>query len=138
MKEAVRTGLVAANPVDSAQTPRIARRDATIDVWNPGEIAAFIDAVADDRLAALWRIATMTGLRRSEVCGLQWRDIDLDGEALVVRRAIVVDVGKPIVKEPKTARSRRTVDLDGGTAAGDLGVAPTTARRALAGGRSLE
>ena len=58
----------------------------------------------------------MTGLRRSEVCGLQWRDIDLEGEALVVRRAIVVDVGKPIVKEPKTARSRRTVDLDGGTA----------------------
>ncbi|MDH3189060.1 MAG: site-specific integrase [Acidimicrobiia bacterium] len=85
-------------------------------VWNPEEIAAFIDAVADDRLAALWRTATMTGLRRSEVCGLQWRDIDLEGEALVVRRAIVVDVGKPIVKEPKTARSRRTVDLDGGTA----------------------
>jgi integrase len=116
MKEAVRTGLVGVNPADSAQTPRVAKRDATIDVWNPEEIAAFIDAVADDRLAALWRTATMTGLRRSEVCGLQWRDIDLEGEALVVRRAIVVDVGKPVVKEPKTARSSRTVDLDGDTA----------------------
>lgn len=115
MKEAVRTGLVAVNPVDSAQTPRVAKGDATIDVWNPEEIAAFIDAVADDRLAALWRIATMTGLRRSEVCGLQWRDIDIEGETLVVRRAVVVDVGKPVVKEPKTARSSRTVDLDSAT-----------------------
>lgn len=59
----------------------------------------------------------MTGLRRSEVCGLQWSDIDLDSDRLSVRRAVVVVGGQPIAKEPKTARSRRSVDLDHGTVA---------------------
>ena len=60
----------------------------------------------------------MTGLRRSEVCGLQWSDVDLDGGVLSVGRAVVVARGRPHVKEPKTAKSRRSVDLDDGTVAG--------------------
>jgi integrase len=66
-------------------------------------------------MAALWRTTAMTGLRRSEVCGLQWRDVDLEGGSLSVRRAVVMVRGRPHPKEPKTARSRRRVDLDGGT-----------------------
>jgi integrase len=77
----------------------------------------FLTISSGDRLAALWRTTAMTGLRRSEVCGLQWRDIDLDGGVLSVRRAVVMVRGRPHVKEPKTARSRRSVDLDARTVA---------------------
>jgi integrase len=112
MADAVRKGLVEKNPVVLADKPRLPKPDATLQVWTPGEIASFLEAIETDRMSALWRTAAMTGMRRSEVCGLQWSDIDLDSGSVAVRRAVVVVRGRPRVKEPKTARSRRTVDLD--------------------------
>ena len=57
--------------------------------------AALADVEERDRLAPLWQTACMTGLRRSELCGLQWPDIDLDAGVLSVKRARVqIDGGK--------------------------------------------
>ena len=109
---AVRKGLLATNPVDLADKPKIPPRDVTEDVWTPEHIAAFLDSTRTDRLAPVWQTACMTGLRRSEMCGLQWRDLDLDGGVLSVKRARTQVDGKPIVKGPKSASSRRVVDLD--------------------------
>ncbi len=114
---AVRKGMLARNPVDSADKPKMPASDVTLDVWAPDEIAAFLQATRQHRLAAVWRTAAMTGLRRSEVCGLQWGDLDLETGRLSVRRAIVSVDGRPHVKPPKTAKSRRTVELDAGTVA---------------------
>ncbi len=116
---AVRKGLLATNPVDLADSLKVPVRDVTLDVWTPEQLSAFIEAAQSDRLAAVWRLVAMSGLRRSELCGLQWPDIDLDAGRFSVRRAVViVDGGPPRVKPPKTARSRRTVDLDARTSAG--------------------
>ncbi len=57
----------------------------------------------------------MTGLRRSEVCGLTWPDVDLDGGVISVRHAAVVVDGRRHVKAPKTPASRRAIELDTGT-----------------------
>lgn len=114
---AVRKGLLNKNPCDLADKPKVPPADVTLDVWTPDELVRFVSATTTDRLAALWRLDAMTGLRRSEVCGLQWPDIDLDGGRLSVRRAVVIVDGMPHVKPPKTARSRRTVELDKGTVA---------------------
>lgn len=51
------------------------------------------------------------------LCGLRWPDIDLDLAVLSVRRARVEVDGRVIEKGPKSAASRRTVDLDGETVA---------------------
>ncbi len=117
MKAAVRKGLLRVNPVDLADKPKVPARDVTEDVWAPEQMTAFLERTASDRLAALWRVACMTGLRRSELCGLQWPDIDLEAGALSVRRARTQVDGRPVVKGPKTASSRRVVDLDKGTIA---------------------
>jgi integrase len=114
---AVRKGLLRVNPVDLADKPKMASRDVTADVWTPEQASAFIRAASSDRLAAVWRLAAMTGLRRSETCGLQWGDVDFDGSRPTVRRARVVVDGRTVTKAPKTVRSRRTVDLDAGTVA---------------------
>ena len=112
---AVRTGLLFANPADIAARPKVPTRDVTVDAWAPEQVAAFLAATASDRLAPLWRLQSMTGLRRSEIVGLWWPDVDLEAGTLTVRRAVVLVDGKPHIKAPKTARSRRTVELDAGT-----------------------
>ena len=113
LEAAVRKGMLARNPADFADSPKMPPRDVTVDVWTPDELVRFIEATQPDRLAAVWRLAAMSGLRRSELVGLQWPDIDLDRGWLSVRRSVViVDGGPPIVKPPKTAKSRRTVELD--------------------------
>ena len=89
-------------------------RDVTENVWSPEQTATFLETTKSNRLAPLWRTACMTGLRRSELCGLQWRDIDAG--VLSVRRALTQVDGDPILKGPKSAASRRVVDLDTETA----------------------
>lgn len=117
LDDAVRKGMLRINPADLAKSPKVPVVDVTADVWTPGQLVSFIEATRGDRLAAMWRTGAMTGLRRSELCALQWGDIDLDHGRLSVRRARVVVDGRIVVKGPKTARSRRSVDLDAGTVA---------------------
>lgn len=114
---AVRKGLLASNPVDVADKPKIPPRDVTETVWPPETIAAFLGNTTDDREHPLWHLAAWTGLRREELAGLQWPDIDLDAGNLSVRRARTQVDGKPILKGPKSAASRRTIGLDSETVA---------------------
>ena len=109
---AVRKGMLATNPVDHADRPKMPPRDVTENVWTPEQTTEFLEATKTDRLAPLWRTACMTGLRRSELAGLQWPDIDFDAGVLSVKRARVQVAGKTITKGPKSAASRRIVDLD--------------------------
>jgi integrase len=72
--------------------------------------------VRDDRLFALYRLALATGMRRGEIVGLRWQDVDLDAARLaVVQQLVVVDGWRVEVSEPKTARGRRVLDLDPAT-----------------------
>lgn len=92
---AQRRGLIAANPA-------LGRMDALPDpapdgypdlgVWEPEQTAAFLEHVsraASDRLAALYEVATYTGLRRGELCGLRWCDLDENGSGLNVRQTLI-------------------------------------------------
>lgn len=89
-----------------------ASRAPDMAVWTPDELAAFLEATNGHHHAALFRLAALTGLRRGEVAGLRWGDINLDRATLTVRHTIG-QVGRRVVQgEPKTARGRRTVALD--------------------------
>jgi integrase len=108
---AVSQGLIARNPADGVRKPK--RIQTEMKVWDRSEVGRFLTAVAGDRLAPLWRVATHTGLRRSELLGLRWEDVDLEAARLSVRRKRVA-VGYRMVEGlgGKTDRSTRVVDLD--------------------------
>ena len=57
----------------------------------------------------------MTGLRRAELCGLRWQDVELDKERLVVRQSIMTVDHHAVLGDVKTVRSRRVIDLDANT-----------------------
>jgi integrase len=60
----------------------------------------------------LWWLAASTGARRSELLGLKWQDVDLDSSTLSIRRTLILVDGRVRVGEPKTRRSRRTIEID--------------------------
>ena len=113
MRDAVRWRLLSSNPVDFADPPK--PQATSMKTWAPGELRAFLDAVQDDRLSALWTVASLTGARRGEVLGLRWQDVDLESGAISIIQTLN-DVGnKLIIGEPKTPRSTRTISLDATT-----------------------
>ena len=86
-------------------------------VWTADELRTLLTKIEDHPLYPLYLLAAMTGMRRGEVVGLRWRDVDLDAGRLTVRRQIVV-VDRVLVEgTPKTARGERTIDLDERTVA---------------------
>ena len=57
--------------------------------WQPEETARFLEHVKDDRLSVLYELAAYAGLRRADLCGLRWADIDRDGAGLTVRQTVI-------------------------------------------------
>jgi hypothetical protein len=77
-------------------------------VWTLAEARCFLEHVAGDRLYPLWRLLLMTGLRRGELCGLMWRDLEPDLATLAVRRQRVVeDPSEPGAGEAAQVAQRR-------------------------------
>jgi integrase len=94
-----------------------AERDHTeMQTYTPAEIRLLLRAADKDRNGHLWYLA-LSGLRRGEIAGLKWSDIDFEGGTLSVARNRVELGGGPttvVENEPKTKAARRTLPLDEG------------------------
>lgn len=80
------------------------------DIWTPAQMAAFLDHVDDHRLAGCFAL-TLLGLRREEVGGLRWCDLDLEAGELRIRQARVDVNGREVITDPKNARSVRDLPV---------------------------
>ena len=103
-KHAVQWGYLDVNPAQYAERPRA--EDKEMQILTPPEIRRLLDA-ADEPVRTLLLCAVLTGMRRGELLGLRWEDIDLEGHRIFVRRALWR--GKFVT--PKSRRSRRTIDM---------------------------
>jgi integrase len=105
--------LVEGNPAARVDgKPRAKRADLSEKVWTPEELHLFLESVGNDPHKVLWEVTALTGLRRGEVLGLRWSDVNLDEGELSVRRTWVMVGGSPRESSPKTHGSRRSVSLD--------------------------
>ena len=112
LADAVDAGLLVKNVAAAAKPPRPARRaTGGLQGWEPDELARFLGAVRGTRLGPIWRLSAMTGMRRGEVLGLRWCDVDLDRARLSVRQALVA-VGYEVVHSTPKSHSARVIDLD--------------------------
>lgn len=114
LNAAVRRQLMSLNPALQVELPRQDKR--TVEVWTPGELKQFLAFIQSDRLYALYHLVALTGLRRGEVLGLRWVDVDLERRLLSVNQQIVQVGRAAYVGPPKTSTGRRVVPLDTGTA----------------------
>lgn len=102
-----RLGLVPRNAAAVAKPP-VARREPR-RTWSSEDVKDFFAVVAGERLFAAYVLLATTGMRRREVLGLRWCDVDLDAGELTVVHTITTLGYTPVVSTPKTNRSRRVV-----------------------------
>jgi len=113
LSDAVRDQLIERNVARLVDSPRLqSRSPSAFTVEEFGRIAA---ACADDRLGALFLFTAHTGLRRSEVLGLRWRDVDLDAGTFQVREGLhhISKAAERVVGRTGLVRSRPKTDASG-------------------------
>jgi integrase len=116
--DAVRRGLITRNVALVAHAPRL-RSISKVEqqAWTADQLGAFLRATAGHRLfPALW-LSAMTGMRRSELLGLRWTDIDLQRATISINRGPVAIGYELHESRGKTDNSRRNIDLDPTTVA---------------------
>ena len=107
---AVRDELISANPALGADKPAVSH--GIVKVWEPDQARVFLACCAQHRLGALFEVAILTGLRRGEITGLRWSDIDLARRRIVIRRNRVSVRGRVIEQQTtKTRSGLRTLAL---------------------------
>ncbi len=113
--EAVRWGYLARNPADLATPPRQQLQE--MHTWSADQLRAFLEHVEGDRYYPIYLLAATTGLRRGELLGLRWQDLDLDGGRVSITQTLGTIANRMVFSPPKTASSRRSVTLDKRTVA---------------------
>lgn len=109
LNQAVKWQLLSRNVATLVDSPRLDPHKVV--PLTEEEARKVLAVAAKHRLAALFRIALMMGLREGEVLGLRWIDVDLDTRTLRVAQALQRVDGKLIFREPKSAKSRRTLRI---------------------------
>jgi len=123
LKSVVKAGLIPSNPAPDAELPRAVAPKAK--VWTAEQLGAFLDAIEDQRLYPLYHLAAFAGMRRGELCGISWDDVDLKARRIVVcwqitdqsyRKARAAERqgkhGQYQTKHKARAGEDRVVDLD--------------------------
>lgn len=103
--------IIKQNPVSAVKRPKLTQKE--IHVYNEEEATQLFTAL--EKEAIHWRImitlALTTGMRRGELLGLEWENIDLEQGTIEVRQSLSYVNGKNIVKEPKNKSSLRKVSI---------------------------
>lgn len=127
LADAVRRGLVTRNVALLAHAPRL-RSSPQVEprAWTAAQLRLFLRAAAGHRLFPAYWLAAVTGMRRNELAGLRWSDLDTTHARLSINRGLVAIGYELHHTRGKTKSSRRCVDLG-----------PTTVA-VLAGWRALQ
>ena len=109
LRHAVRLKMIPAAPTAEVTKPKLAEREMRVLMDDEAKI--FLTAARRSRHYALFALAVATGMRRGELLGLHWPDVDFDAGTVTVRRTLVMVGQEFILKEPKTKASRRTITV---------------------------
>jgi integrase len=109
LRQAVKWRLLTRDPSDAVSPPRPKRPE--MRALTDAEMATLLEQAKGTRLHLPVLLAMSTGLRRSEIFGLRWCDVDFEASQLAVRQTLQEVRKRLYFREPKSAKSRRTVAL---------------------------
>jgi integrase len=99
LDDAVRRGLLRRNPVHATRAPRAPVRRAAHELaWDIDDALRFLTVAQTHRLAALFHLGLVTGLRRGELLALRWMDVNVEEHYLYVRQQLTIERNRPVLK----------------------------------------
>lgn len=117
-KYAVHLDIIQTNPVDRIIRPKQQKPRKEKIALTKEELKQFLTLAKKDARPVLytaWHTLAYTGLRRGELLGLEWSDIDFENKTISVNKTLVTVNGSLYTQSPKTKRSTRTISLDDAT-----------------------
>jgi integrase len=112
LNAAQREKMIKENPVKEARCPK--KENKEMSFLDPEEVKLFLKSTEGAwPYHALFWLAVNTGLRRGELLGLEWGDINFDDQTLTVNRQLIRKQGYEFeITSPKTKSARRTISLN--------------------------
>ena len=112
LRDAIDLGYLTKNPTERAHPPIVKYGlRSTNSCWTISELQVCLDGIRGNPIEMVIRLAIMTGMRRGEVLGLRWRDVNFETSRVSVCNSIIEVDGNIISSTPKSNRSR-TIDID--------------------------
>lgn len=108
LNDAVKLGLISKNPADFVDPPKVPK-NKTGHALELDETNRLLEAVHNTDFEVACMLAMLCGLRRGEVCGLRWQDIDFTNNTIKVEQSLVKAGGEYIFKTPKSDDSIRKI-----------------------------
>jgi len=110
LEQAKKEGMITVNPADAVKLPKLEQKE--ICYLDSEGIKKFLDAAKASKHFIAFFLALNTGMRRGELLGLRWKDIDFENGQLSINQGLVrVSDRGLIFQEPKTKLSKRTINL---------------------------
>lgn len=109
LKSAVAAGVIEKNPLDLVKPPKRINKNSginSLDAESRTALLSRMDTLELSPVLVAAYIALYTGMRRGEICGLQWRDLDSSAHVIWVRRSVGLGEGGAYIKQPKTDKAR--------------------------------
>lgn len=110
LKDAVKNSLISKNPCNLVDAPSPCEYEA--DIPTIETYFKIVDAAADTEHEIPVLLAGGCGLRREEVFGLTWNDIDFENSTITIRQVVTTAEKHLDIKAPKTKKSARTISID--------------------------
>jgi len=110
LKHAVRWGLLSRNVCNAVDPPRIRQKE--MRVLDAAGVQRFLESTRQSPYGPIFYLAIYSGMRRGELVGIQWQDIDLRRRTLAINRTVsrITNQGL-VIGKPKTAHSLRVISL---------------------------
>jgi len=110
LADAMRRELSTRNPAALVSPPKVTTNE--VEILSADQVRAALDAMRRTVIYPQVVVLLATGMRRGDLMGLQWRDVDLEAGKLRVERAVEKTKAHGLrVKAPKTRHGRRTITL---------------------------
>ncbi len=109
LDRAMKWGMIHRNVAEAVDAPR--PKKIEMSVWDAEEVRKFLEVAKEDRYYIAFLIAITTGMRKGEILGLRWKDIDFEKNTLSVRQTFARAEKGHDFQEPKSSSSFRSIAL---------------------------
>ena len=109
LEQAKKEGMIIINPADAVVLPKVEKPE--IKFFDSEEVAIFLTAARETHYFVAYYLELATGLRRGELLGLRWKDVDLEYKSITVTQGLLRSKDGLIFQPPKTKQSHRTISI---------------------------